>query len=374
MAEDRGSPARALLRPRALATSAPGPDELRRAREVLEAVAGDRSLLAQLPEEERLKLLMAAGRTVHPEIEQKRRLVKARRAEKRRRIEAHDRSALAGTGIRAARESEVFVPPPRLLGAGAPPLEPPREVLKPKTCYVCKAEYRDAPRLLRRAVPRVRASSTTRSASRRATSTGRVALVTGARVKIGYQAALMLLRAGATVIATTRFPHDAARRYASEPDFADVGRPPAGPRPRPAPLAERRALRAATSSHGSAASTCSSTTPPRRCAARRASSSTCSTFEERPLEALPAELQPVVRSHHDCVRLARGRDRAGRRAPPARASAASWPGAAASRAGPPPLGALSQVRVRLRRGRAARATCSPTARSTPTCSRSTCAR
>ena len=60
---------------------------------------------------------MAAGRTVHPEIEQKRRLVKARRAEKRRRIEAHDRSALAGTGIRAARESEVFVAPPRLLGA-----------------------------------------------------------------------------------------------------------------------------------------------------------------------------------------------------------------------------------------------------------------
>ena len=90
----------------------PGPEELRRAREVLEAVASDRSLLAQLPEEERLKLLMAAGRTVHPEIEQKRRLVKARRAEKRRRIEAHDRSALAGTGIRTARESEVFVPPP----------------------------------------------------------------------------------------------------------------------------------------------------------------------------------------------------------------------------------------------------------------------
>ena len=39
MAEDRGSPARALHRPRALATGAPGPDELRRAREVLEAVA-----------------------------------------------------------------------------------------------------------------------------------------------------------------------------------------------------------------------------------------------------------------------------------------------------------------------------------------------
>src|SRR5437667_6044028 len=52
---------------------------------------------------------------------------------------------------------------------------------------------------------------------------GRVALVTGARVKIGYQAAIMLLRAGARVIATTRFPRDAARRYAREPDFREWG-------------------------------------------------------------------------------------------------------------------------------------------------------
>jgi NAD(P)-dependent dehydrogenase (short-subunit alcohol dehydrogenase family) len=52
---------------------------------------------------------------------------------------------------------------------------------------------------------------------------GRVALITGARIKIGYQAALMLLRAGATVIATTRFVRDAARRFAAEADFASFG-------------------------------------------------------------------------------------------------------------------------------------------------------
>jgi len=44
-------------------------------------------------------------------------------------------------------------------------------------------------------------------------------MVTGARVKIGYQAAIKLLRAGARVIVTTRFPHDAARRYAEEADY-----------------------------------------------------------------------------------------------------------------------------------------------------------
>ncbi len=54
----------------------------------------------------------------------------------------HDRSLLAGTGIRAARESEAFVPPPRRLAAGAPEPERPREVVNPRSCYVCKAEYR----------------------------------------------------------------------------------------------------------------------------------------------------------------------------------------------------------------------------------------
>src|SRR6185436_12894541 len=52
---------------------------------------------------------------------------------------------------------------------------------------------------------------------------GRVALLTGGRVKIGYQAGLILLRSGARLIVTTRFPKNAAARYAQEPDFADWG-------------------------------------------------------------------------------------------------------------------------------------------------------
>ena len=52
---------------------------------------------------------------------------------------------------------------------------------------------------------------------------GRVALLTGGRVKIGYQAGLKLLRAGAQLIVTTRFPRDSARRYAQEPDFGKWG-------------------------------------------------------------------------------------------------------------------------------------------------------
>jgi NAD(P)-dependent dehydrogenase (short-subunit alcohol dehydrogenase family) len=50
---------------------------------------------------------------------------------------------------------------------------------------------------------------------------GRVALLTGGRVKIGYQAGIKLLRSGARLIVTTRFPRNAAARYAAEPDFAE---------------------------------------------------------------------------------------------------------------------------------------------------------
>lgn len=48
-----------------------------------------------------------------------------------------------------------------------------------------------------------------------------VALVTGARIKIGYHIALRLLQSGATVIATTRFPHDAALKFSKEKDYND---------------------------------------------------------------------------------------------------------------------------------------------------------
>ena len=50
---------------------------------------------------------------------------------------------------------------------------------------------------------------------------GRIAIVTGGRVKIGFQTVLKLLRDGAEVIVTTRFPQDAAKRYIELSDFSD---------------------------------------------------------------------------------------------------------------------------------------------------------
>ena len=53
---------------------------------------------------------------------------------------------------------------------------------------------------------------------------GRVCLVTGARIKIGFRIAVKLLEMGAQVIITTRFPHDATHRYSKEPNFTKWGK------------------------------------------------------------------------------------------------------------------------------------------------------
>ena len=307
MAENRvstGGVPGALPAPPAPRASGPGKEELVRARQVLEAVVSDRSLLAQLPDAERVLLLEAAGRTVHPELEQKRRLVRALRRGKRRKIEAHDRAVLAGTGIRAAREQEVFVPPPRLLEAGRPQAERPREVLEPKSCYVCKAEYRQVHAFYDALCPECAALNYEKR-FQTADLRGRVALVTGARVKIGYQSALKLLRAGATVVATTRFPHDAARRYAAEPDFAQWG-----PRLRVYGLDLR---------HSPSVEIFCSQVSRELGRLDLLVNNACQTvrrppgfyehlleFEERDVAALPEALRPLVAEHHACVRLLEG--------------------------------------------------------------------
>ncbi|KAF8078304.1 hypothetical protein FPV67DRAFT_1603874 [Lyophyllum atratum] len=46
----------------------------------------------------------------------------------------------------------------------------------------------------------------------------KTALVTGARVNLGYHVALRLLRCGCSVVITTRYPHDAEVRYLAESD------------------------------------------------------------------------------------------------------------------------------------------------------------
>lgn len=51
--------------------------------------------------------------------------------------------------------------------------------------------------------------------------TGRIAVVTGGRVKIGFYIVLKLLSYGCTVIATSRFPKDSLLKFKQEPDYEE---------------------------------------------------------------------------------------------------------------------------------------------------------
>jgi NAD(P)-dependent dehydrogenase (short-subunit alcohol dehydrogenase family) len=94
--------------------------------------------------------------------------------------------------------------------------------VEPQNCYVCKRDYSQIHHFYDQLCPAC-AELNWRKRSELADLRGRVALLTGGRVKIGYQAGIKLLRCGAQLIVTTRFPRDSAMRYAAEPDFKEWG-------------------------------------------------------------------------------------------------------------------------------------------------------
>ncbi|MGH3050235.1 MAG: SDR family NAD(P)-dependent oxidoreductase, partial [Gaiellaceae bacterium] len=195
-------------------------ERLKALTEELEALVGDRALLGALTVEERTRLLSAAADVHNPDLVERRRWAKAaRRAEKAERTR-RDESVLAETGIRVLRAQPVFTTPNVFppTEAGTEPLE----VVEPQHCYVCKQPYVEIHHFYDQMCAGC-AELNFRKRGETADLTGRVALLTGGRVKIGDQAGIKLLRAGAHLIVTTRFPRDAAARYAQEPDFADWG-------------------------------------------------------------------------------------------------------------------------------------------------------
>ena len=89
---------------------------------------------------------------------------------------------------------------------------------KLRSCYVCKDRFRDLHHFYDQLCPKCAALNWEKR-HQTADLHGKVAVVTGSRVKIGYQTCLKLLRAGATVVATTRFPNAAVATYRKEADF-----------------------------------------------------------------------------------------------------------------------------------------------------------
>ncbi len=237
----------------------PTPAEIVEAARVLSALVADPALLAEVDDETRKTLQRAGGELAGPALKSRKRLLRAILRKKQEAKKQGDEALRRNAGIRKLREEPVFRPPFPVLpprgtdasewwpvlhgsveaeqlererkaaagvrvasGEEAPPPPaaeaPTPELATPRSCYVCKIEYRRLHHFYDQLCPACGDEN-----ERRRTATvdlrGRVALVTGARVKIGYQGALLLLRSGCTVVACTRFPRDAAARYAREPDF-----------------------------------------------------------------------------------------------------------------------------------------------------------
>jgi NAD(P)-dependent dehydrogenase (short-subunit alcohol dehydrogenase family) len=192
-------------------------EDVRRCIRVLRAIEADRAHLARLTQEQRRELLTMAGLVAKPDRSDLVKMARAFRRAERAASKLHDRNVIEKTGLRIQRSSSVYKPlwlePP-----GAAVLDESPRLRQPLACYVCKQPFATTHRYYDSLC---QACGDFNYAKREQTAdlSGRYALVTGARVKIGFQASLKLLRAGAYVIATTRFPVDAADRYAQERDF-----------------------------------------------------------------------------------------------------------------------------------------------------------
>jgi NAD(P)-dependent dehydrogenase (short-subunit alcohol dehydrogenase family) len=206
------------------------PERFRAAAELLEKIVADRSLLADIPEADRNRLLNAAGHVSRPDALGRRQLLKVVKRKKRAEKVQREETVLAATGIRKLRRQPVFITSPNiyppksaeLLTNGEPRSndETRPKTEEPRKCYVCKKQFSTVHHFYDRLCITCGQENFAKR-TELADLAGRVALLTGGRVKIGYQAGIKLLRAGARLIVTTRFPRDSAARYARESDFGE---------------------------------------------------------------------------------------------------------------------------------------------------------
>ena len=189
-------------------------ERLRTLTELLESIGVNRRLLDALPSEARERFHRALAEVYPPDAAARRRMTKAAARERRAAAARRDDGVLHETGIRSLRRKPVVNTPnvfppagfePHDLGPGEDEVPAQGEAVGPRHCYVCKENYSVIHHFYDQLCPpcaAVNFGKRTELADLR----GRVALLTGGRVKIGYQAGLKLLRCGAQLIVTTRFP------------------------------------------------------------------------------------------------------------------------------------------------------------------------
>ncbi|GAB3581266.1 SDR family NAD(P)-dependent oxidoreductase [Leifsonia lichenia] len=142
----------------------------------------------------------------------------ARRKEIRRAVAEADKAVVAATATgapdRIDDETRGLDLSTSAEGASAGTL------LKSRACYICKQHYTLVDAFYHQLCPDCAATSHAKR-NARTDLTGKRALLTGGRAKIGMHIALRLLRDGAHLTITTRFPRDAVRRFSQLPDSGE---------------------------------------------------------------------------------------------------------------------------------------------------------
>ncbi len=141
-----------------------------------------------------------------------------RRSERRAAARAHDQAVIGATatGAPGRIDDETAGLPLRGSATGRTA----GTLLRPMGCYACKKRFHVVDSFYHQLCPDCAAAHHARRDARTDLS-GRTALLTGGRAKIGMYIALRLLRDGAHTTITTRFPNDAVRRFQAMPDSAE---------------------------------------------------------------------------------------------------------------------------------------------------------
>lgn len=193
-------------------------DKIKESISALEYLSQNTHLLCELNEEERIMLFKSAGMISRPNKEEKKQRLKEVHSFKQKQLVEQNRLKRAKTGIRSARENTVFTAPDYLQIESERHYEEAPELDSARNCYVCKAEFTKL-HFFYDTMCKECGDFNYHKRFQRTDMTGQVAIITGSRLKIGYYATLMMLRSGATVVATTRFPVDSALRFSKEKDY-----------------------------------------------------------------------------------------------------------------------------------------------------------
>lgn len=143
---------------------------------------------------------------------------KTRRSEIRLERQRHDQRIIESTATGSAMRIDDETAGIPLVSTAAGAFA--GELITARGCYICKQDFTLVDAFYHWLCPSCAAMSHTKR-DQRTDLTGRRALLTGGRAKIGMYIALRLLRDGAHLTITTRFPKDAVRRFAALEDSDD---------------------------------------------------------------------------------------------------------------------------------------------------------